>query len=59
MFNKLKDFWEEVMIAYEKAMWNSSEERKVLAITRIEKLKSFTSGESKFNPYAEFYEKGQ
>lgn len=56
MIQKIKDFWEEIMIMYEKAMWNSSAERRELAVTRIHQLKAFTSGESDFNPYAEFYE---
>ena len=51
--NKLSDFREELMIIHEQVLWRNSDERRELAVTRIEQLKAFTSGKSDFNPYAD------
>ena len=56
MINKLKEFWEELMIINEQVIWQNSAERRELAVTRISQLRSFTSGESNINPYDDLYE---
>ena len=56
MINKLKEFWEELMIINEQVIWQNSDERRELAVTRISQLRAFTSGESNINPYDELYE---
>jgi len=56
MIDKLKNLWEELMIFHEQVVWQNSQERRELAVTRIHQLKAFTSGESDTNPYQDLYD---
>ena len=56
MKEKLQDLWEQFQAYNEEIVWKNSPERKELAIDRITTLRSFTSGETDVNPYAEFYD---
>ena len=47
MINRLKEFWEELMIINEQVIWRNSAERRALAVERIAAVRR---GE---NPYAD------
>ena len=59
LIETIKEIWEYVMIRGEELSWQHSPARMELAVTRISRLKAYTSqpyGGTLENPYADLYE---
>ena len=59
LIETIKEIWEFILIRGEELSWQHSPARMELAVTRIHKLRAFTSqpfGGTLKNPYADIYE---